>query len=277
MSTRLLYLPGNIVSLLVGWLAHLRLPSALLRRVIRVYCAFYRIDPSSCTRSLSEFASLADFFVREMKPELRPVNGPLVSPVDGVLRDFGSLDSGELSHIKGRRYSVEELLQSSSQARLFRQGFYLNFYLSPADCHHVFCPLAGEVFESVYIPGGLLPVNDFTFRRVSRLFCLNERLVTYIRSDIGTVALVMVGAMCVGQMGVTYDSWRTNTPRSFLDSGGAQVRDYQQAIRYVAGQKLGTFCLGSSVVLLFERKPEGLGKRLAPGMRLYYGSALVDV
>ena len=283
MIARLLYLPSNILSLVVGRLARVRFPRSLSRVLIRAYCRFYRIDLSACSLDLSQFDSLADFFVRDLKPERRPVEGPIVSPVDGVLRDFGPIREGRLSHVKGREYSPGELVQNSEYGRLFSGGFYFNFYLSPADCHHVFSPLAGEIIASSCIPGALFPVNDFALRLVEGLFCINERLVTYIRTERGLVAVVMIGAMCVGQMRVSYDDWNTNATGEIFSwapgaatnrQGTSLMRVYEKPVQIKAGERLGTFHLGSSVVVLFE-KGDLHPANFAAETKVVYGQSLI--
>ena len=56
-----------------------------------------------------------------------------------------------------------------------------------------------------HIPGAFFPVNPMSVRNVAGLFSINERLVTYLDSDVGRVAVVAVAATGVGWITVAYD------------------------------------------------------------------------
>ena len=82
---------------------------------------------------------------------------------------------------------------------------------------------------------------------VDRLFCVNERLVTYVNSPIGLVATVMVGATSVGHITVSYDeSLQTNK-----QSLGGEYH-YTSEHRVARGDELGIFHLGSTAIVLVE-------------------------
>ena len=74
--------------------------------------------------------------------------------------------------------------------------------------------MAGNIVRSVHIPGKLWPVNDWSLANVNELFSINERVVTYIESPQGLVAVVMIGATNVGKISVVYDSFISNTAGS---------------------------------------------------------------
>lgn len=78
----------------------------------------------------------------------------------------------------------------------------------------------------------------------------NERLITYLTSpELGTVALIKVGATNVGSVKVTYDpEIVTNRPRQKQ----LKKKSYDPEPELEKGEELGRFEFGSTVILLFE-------------------------
>ncbi len=262
----------NFFSHLFGKIAEQTTPEILSRCILDTFVRIYKPNLDECARPLGSFASLAEFFVRELKPEARPIAKAPVAPVDGVLRTFGDIREGKLEQIKGRDYSLEGLVQSSALANQFQHGYYLNFYLSPKDCHHVFSPVAGNVTEIKYIPGALFPVNNFAIRNIPGLFLKNERLVTRIAggggSEFGDVLVVMVGAFNVGKLYSAFGEVG-------LGQGGLSTDIAADSSSVAAGQRIGTFGLGSSVVLIFERALMQNALALREGQCVRYGQPLL--
>lgn len=279
MSRLLYFVPKNYLSYLLGRLAEIRLPKPLATWVIGIFATAFRVRLEEAAKPSSEYRSLAEFFTRDLKPSLRPIPPDaanlLLSPVDGKLRALGTIRGGMVEQVKGRTYKLAELLGNDPWAFRFEKGVYFNFYLSPSDYHHVHSPIGGQIMRSTYIPGALWPVGDWWLKRIDGLFCLNERLVTYLAGRFGLLALVMVGATNVGKLSVIYDDWRGNQ----VFSAGAckpQSRDYNPPKHIKAGERLGTFHLGSSVILFCEpgavevqvgRTPRAVryGEKLAEG------------
>lgn len=266
------YVPKNHLSRFVGRLVHARLPRPLARMLVRRFAAAYQIDSDAAAKPLHEYPSIGDFFTRDLREGLRPIESDLVSPVDGVLRNYGTIENGRVEQIKGKTYTVERFLRDESYAARFDRGAYFNLYLSPQDYHHVHAPVSGTVVRSVHIPGKLWPVNEWSLANVDELFSINERVVTYVVCSYGLVAAVMIGATNVGQMSVTYDSFIANSARV----KGVVARDYLPPIPITAGDRLGTFHMGSSVVLMFEPGKVDLARvRLGRGAKVRYGAAML--
>jgi phosphatidylserine decarboxylase len=246
------FVPLSYLSWFVGKLANLPLPQPLARWTIQIFASAYGIDPSLATRPLSDFRSIGEFFTRDLKPEHRPIQAERVFPVDGTLRSVSSLSTdGHIEQVKGKFYSLRQLLAEDSSVARFASGQLWNMYLSPKDAHHIYAPVSGKIVRTVHIPGALWPVNDWALSSVEGLFAVNERIVTYIDSEIGLVAVIMVGATNVGRISLSYlqfetnrAPWKKHTVRSF---------EHAQPICVTCGDKIGTFKMGSSVVLVSER------------------------
>jgi phosphatidylserine decarboxylase len=265
------YVPKNHLSRTVGRLVHARLPRSISRRLVRWFAKTYEIDVDAAEQHIHDYPSIGHFFTRDLREGLRPIEGDLVSPVDGTLRNFGLVTGGNLEQIKGKSYTIARFLGDSAYASRYEQGAFFNLYLSPQDYHHVHSPVSGRIVRSVHIPGKLWPVNDWSIANVNELFSVNERVVTYIDCNYGLVAVAMIGATNVGKISVSYDSFISN-------AGGDRTvaRDYNPPIEIEAGKRLGTFHMGSSVVVLIEPGRIDIARtRLEAGKKVQYGAAIL--
>ena len=168
-----------------------------------------------------------------------------VSPVDGRVLNYGAVSDGRIDQVKGRSYRVDELLDSSVHAKRFENGHYVTVYLSPADYHRIHCPAEGKITGYRYIPGRLYPVNSLGVNNIDGVFAVNERLISFVNTSLGEMAVVKVGATNVGSISVTYAKVRTNL---------GQKTAYDEALkkkkRVERAGELGSFHLGSTVVLV---------------------------
>ena len=266
------YVPKNHLSRTVGRLVHARLPRPVARRLVRWFADTYQIDIDAADRELHESPSIGHFFTRDLREGLRPIESDFVSPVDGVLRNFGLIFDGRLEQIKGKTYTLSRFLGDDDNAKRYENGVFFNLYLSPQDYHHVHSPAGGQIVRSVHIPGKLWPVNDWSLANVDELFSINERVVTYIDCALGRIAAVMIGATNVGKISVVYDSFISNAS----NVSTTVARDYDPSIGVQAGERLGTFHMGSSVVVLLEPGKIDLERvRLEPGKKVQYGAAVL--
>lgn len=266
------YVPKNHLSRTIGRLVHARLPQPIARHLVRWFANTYEIDIDAAERPLHEYGSIGHFFTRDLREGLRPIESDFVSPVDGVLRNFGVVSNGRLEQIKGKTYTLQRFVADEMHSTRYEDGTFFNMYLSPQDYHHVHSPVSGKIVRSVHIPGKLWPVNDWSLANIEELFSINERVVTYIECSLGVVAVVMIGATNVGKISVVYDSFISNA----AGVKNTVARDYTPAINIAAGDRLGTFHMGSSVVLLLEPNRIDLTRvRLEPGHKVQYGAAIL--
>ena len=265
-------LPKNALSRMVGALAHAPLPSSLGQLSIRAFARMYNISFDELAEPLENYKNLGDFFVRRLKPEARPIDDrpeSVVSPSDGHVLNFGRFEDGCFLQAKGRNYTISSLLQDEAAAERFAEGSWLTIYLSPQDYHRVHHPVEGQIKAARYIPGQLWPVNRAGVQHVDGLFCVNERVVTYVDSPLGELAIVMVGATSVGHITMAYDSGLESNRSS---EPGDRV---YEGIPVARGDELGVFHLGSTVILLFanpQMKLEALeeGQAVRMGQRIAF-------
>lgn len=267
-------LPKKSVSRWVGRLA--RSPQS--RRLIPYFIRRFDVDLSQVEKPVTQYKSLLDFFVRGLKEGARPVDpdpSSIVSPVDGIVSQLGEIEKGTILQAKGITYTLDALLGGNEEKiRRFEGGRFLTVYLSPRDYHRIHTPIQGKVMGLTYIPGSLFPVNAVGVRRVRGLFARNERLITYLDSPAGDVALVKVGATNVGSIRVVYDQEIVTNCR-----GRKRIfdRSYPETEELMKGEELGRFEFGSTVILLFEAgRVDWIGD-LSPGRALQMGQPIARV
>ena len=194
---------------------------------------------------IDEYKHFNDFFTRALKDGSRPISdSQLVSPVDGVVSQYGSIKDSLIVQAKGKKYSVEALLAENSKNDLYTS--FVTIYLSPKDYHRIHMPLDGSLKSMKYIPGNLFSVNQRTVDDIDQVFARNERIVCYFDTEYGEIALVMVGAIFVGSMET---SWEGQITPPYNKSVKTFEYDSRQ-IKLSKGEELGRFNMGSTVILL---------------------------
>lgn len=242
---------------------------------IRRFVARYGVDMSEAAEpDLTRYLTFNDFFTRALKPGARPLaQADFVCPVDGRISQLGAIDGEQLLQAKGHVYSTTVLLGGDvTEAARYRDGSFATIYLSPRDYHRIHMPCAGRLRSMVYVPGDLFSVNPTTARGVPGLFARNERVVCLFDGAHGPFALVLVGATIVGSMATVWHGV-VNPPRA------RHIRrwDYtaqQPSIELQAGDEMGRFLLGSTVVLLFPKDTLRFAPDWAPSRPVRLGEAM---
>jgi len=98
------------------------------------------------------------------------------------------------------------------------------------------------------LPGTLRPVKEKTINKRNRVYCRNERIVLFGNSEYGKFACVLVGALFVGKVKLSFDSeLQTNIKRGIVAE-----KKYKKEVVIKKGEEIGYFEMGSSVILLLE-------------------------
>jgi phosphatidylserine decarboxylase len=247
-------LPKRALSRIMGSIWSIPLPRIVRVPVLSVFAKAFHVDSSEAEQPLREYRSIHDFFVRRLKPGTRPVQteaNVVCCPADGRVVEAGYATAGKMMNVKGRGFSLTDLLADSETARALVGGPYLIVYLSPRDYHRVHAPATGSIIAWHHVPGCLFSVNEANLRREAGLFARNERLVTIIDGDeVGLCACVMVAAFGVGNITVGYDA-EVETHRSHFSDGSVRRKHFASPLRVHKGDELGIFHLGSTVIVVF--------------------------
>lgn len=249
-------MPKHLLSRLVGKLAAAEL-GVITTSVIKWFIKQYKIDMNEAAQSEPEaYSSFNAFFTRALKPGIRPLcqdDDYIVHPVDGAVSQCGSIKEGRIFQAKGHDYSSLALLgDQSDDAKRFEGGDFATIYLAPKDYHRIHMPIKGTLSKMTYVPGELFSVNPLTAENVPGLFARNERVVAIFETEIGPMAMVLVGATIVASIETVWAG--TVTPPT-----GKRVFtwDYPtegpEALTLDKGDEMGRFKLGSTVVILFAK------------------------
>ena len=251
------FLPKNLLSFLVGCLVRVPIPDFAKGFVLGGFVKMFSIDLREAALPLADHGSIEDVFTRALQPDARPVTGDYVSPADGMLARAGEATGDDAIQAKGLTYSLADMILGETADEHPDMGLahFQTIYLAPHNYHRVHAPAGGQVTRIRYFPGELWPVNAPTVLRLPRLFVRNERLVFELElDDGGTCYVVMVGALNVGRMVTPLaPELTTNSARRQL---GLRPRSIipGEPIGVKAGDEIGTFMLGSTVVLAWDQK-----------------------
>jgi phosphatidylserine decarboxylase len=245
-------LPRARISHAVGYLADQPLAGPVERAVVGLYSRAYAVALDEC-RERSGWSSFDAFFTRRLRDGARTVDPDpttVLSPADGRVESIGRIGPGGTFTVKGRPYSVEELVGDAHEAARLRGGTGLVVYLSPRDYHRVHAPIGGDIRRIRSMPGDYYPVNALGLRHIPNLFCRNRRVAIEIDggAPLGRVTVVMVVAMIVGRI-TTIGVNDRDVP--FGDHA------FDPPLRVERGEEIGVFHLGSTAVVLAEKRAAG--------------------
>ena len=120
------------------------------------------------------------------------------------------------------------------------------------------------------IPGRLFSVNAVTEAHVPGLFARNERLVLRLRAAFGEYALVLVGAMIVASIDVTWQQGPVSPYRE------RRLR-FPTDVAFERGSVVAAFQLGSTVVVLFPPEAATLAADIEAGSAVKVGTPIATL
>jgi len=219
--------------------------------IIKQVIKQYKVDMSdTLVKDYRDFQTFNHFFTRALKPEARPICGAansIACPVDGAVSQIGKIENGQIFQAKGHSYSLQTLLGNDNSAELFQNGSFATLYLSPRDYHRIHSPLNATLKKMIHIPGKLFSVNSVTVQNVPELFARNERVACIFETDIGPMAVILVGAIFVSSIETTWAG--TITPPN-----GKVIQTWEydnDPVKLHKGGELGRFNMGSTAIVLF--------------------------
>ncbi|MBW0488341.1 hypothetical protein O181_028056 [Austropuccinia psidii MF-1] len=118
-------LPLKSISRLYGSLNSYTLPLWFRVPGYKLYSWIFGVNLEEAEiQDLNQYKSLNDFFMRKLKKDLRPIdpNSILVSPSDGKIINFGTIEGRRVGSVKGLSYSVDALLLGHSQPNLIKSN-----------------------------------------------------------------------------------------------------------------------------------------------------------
>src|SRR5271166_4009623 len=131
-------LPRASIGKAIGKMAELPWPSTVGRAVVGLYSRAYEVKLEECADRA--WPSFDAFFTRRLREGVRAIDDDprtIASPADGRVMSIGRIDAGGRLMVKGRPYSVAELVGDEQEGARFVGGAGCVVYLSPSDYHRV--------------------------------------------------------------------------------------------------------------------------------------------
>ncbi|MGX2972594.1 phosphatidylserine decarboxylase [Helicobacter sp. T3_23-1059] len=270
---------SNKLSILFGKFANYPFPRFFQAIVNSVYVRIFHIDLSDFAPAHT-YPTLNALFTRSLAKSRSFDTDPktLISPSDSVIMEQGKIfveDSAlKALQIKGMSYAIDEFLGESATNLTALDSAkslsFINLYLSPSDYHHYHAPCDMKILEVRYFGGVLLPVNPPSLRKNQNLFIQNERVVV-VAEDLRGQRLyyVAVGALNVGKMIFHFEpKIQTNA-----QPNAKEIYHYNPPIEVKKGDELGTFMMGSTIVLIAQ----GLFLQSQTGTKVKQGDIIASL
>ncbi len=229
-----------------------RMHSPSSRAKIKPFIEQFNINTDELVRPVESFTCFNDFFIRQLKPDARPIDrepSHLISPADSRLIAY-PIQQSTVVPVKGRAFTVTELLRDEALAARYDNGLCLIFRLAPVDYHRFGYIDDGEQGAVRVINGFYRSVNPLALWKGLNIFPENQRELCVLHTrNFGDVLHVDVGATSVGRI------------IQHQRAGGAMRR----------GNEKGYFEFGGSTsILLFQagrmRLDEDIAKYSAQGI-----------
>lgn len=207
--------------------------SRISRFVVPSFAKIYKLNQNEMEKALNEYYTLHDLFIRTLKKEARLIDknqNSVVSPVDAVIEDIGSIKETSEMLVKGKSYSIQEMLGTDQAVTKYLNGTYMVLYLSPSHYHRIHSPVEGTIVKQWTLGSKSYPVNKMGLKYGVRTLAKNYRMITEVNTASGHIAIVKVGAMFVNSIEKTH-----------------------KGMNLQKGEEMAYFSFGSTVVLLFEK------------------------
>ncbi len=202
------------------------------RSKVKPFIRDFAVDSSEFLDPVESYRSFNDFFIRKLKPESRPIDEKsdvVILPADARYLVFPNIEKADGFWVKGKKFSLKDLLQDDVLAARYAQGALAMARLCPVDYHRFHFPLDCVPGKARLINGPLYSVNPIALKRNIAYLSQNKRMITELETEkFGKVLYVEVGATYVGSIHQTY------TPSKV----------------YPKGEEKGYFSFGGSCLLV---------------------------
>jgi len=267
-------LPHHFLSKIMSKFTHSKCKiwkNLMISQIIKIY----GVNMSEAKeQDINNFASFNHFFTRELTSGARPittVENAIACPADGAVSQAGLIKQGEIFQAKGKSFTAFDLLGGNAEtAKPFENGSFTTIYLSPKDYHRLHMPIKGTLTEMIHIPGRLFSVNGATANSVQGLFARNERVACLFDTELGPMALILVGAIFVSSVETTWHG--VVTPPSIESVRSWQYQENAPVIE--KGEEMGRFNMGSTIIVLFGKDKIEWEEQFKAGKKVKLGEMI---
>lgn len=187
----------------------------------------------------------------------------MIAPCDSTIMELGACENGIAMQIKGKTYCVRDFIKNDLE-----EGYsFVNFYLSPSDYHRFHAPLNLKIRRLEFVSGKLKSVNEKSLLQCGDVFTQNKRVVLECEDDFGeTLYFVAIGALNVGKIQIHF----APDVAEFEES---QTLEFAEPIFVKKGDEMGSFLMGSTIVLLSKNWEYQLKLR----EKVYFGQCIAKL
>ncbi len=265
--------PRRLLTQWMGWFSEIESPW-LTKLSIGIWKLFADdLDLSEAKKT--EYKSLRDCFIRELKPGARKVDQKeeiITSPCDAIIGAFGKIQGTQVFQAKSYPYELSDLIPDRVLQEKYRDGSFVTLRLKSSMYHRFHAPLDCQVKKINYISGDTWNVNPIALKRIEKLFCKNERAVLelHLNQHQGSITLVPVAAILVASM-------RFHCINQTLDLKYQGPNIINCNASYSKGDEMGYFQHGSTIIVFASKEFElckslNLGDRISMGQELFIAS-----
>lgn len=197
---------------------------------------FLKEDPRS-------YLTFNDFFIREIKPEKRPIASPedasiVISAADCRLSVFNSVKDAHDLFIKGKTFELHNLISKhaneSDALKIAQVKEWIsddlsmaNFRLAPMDYHRFHSPVSGKIESIYHIDGEYFTVEPKALESDIDVLGENSRSIITIQSEkYGKVLFIPIGAEAVGKTNLLIEEGQhisKGDELGYFDYGGSDI------------------------------------------------------
>jgi phosphatidylserine decarboxylase len=190
----------------------------------------FQVDPSEFLKDPASYSSFNDFFIRKLKPGARPIaqgGDVAILPADGRYLVYPNIAKVDGFLVKGKKFSLQELLGRKDLASLYEEGAMVIARLCPTDYHRFHFPCNCTPSEPELVSGFLHSVNPLALRKKIEIFSQNKRAITTLQTRyFGQVLFIEIGATCVGTIHQTFaphESYSKGEEKGYFSFGGSSL------------------------------------------------------
>jgi len=265
-------IPRRYATLFMGWFS--RIENPLVSGLSLAIWKLFSDELNLAEAKKTQFKSLHDCFIRELKPGVRPINqNPqvIVSPCDAIVGGHGQIDGIELIQAKGFPYTLMDLLADNALVERYRDGIFVTLRLQSTMYHRFHAPYDCRITDVSYISGDTWNVNPIALKRVARLYCKNERAVIdlQLKNMTAKLTLVPVAAILVASI-------KLHCLDQVLNLKYPGPNKMTCDTSYNKGDELGYFHQGSTIIV-FGTKEFSINENITDGSEIRMGQPLLMV
>lgn len=262
-------IPRLTLTKFMGWFSQIKHPW-VKNASLFVWQAIADLNLAEAKKS--NFESLHDCFVRELKPGARPIDpqtNTFTSPCDGIVGAMGRVEAGRLYQVKGFPYTLRELLGDDPALSEWEDGWFVTLRITSSMYHRFHAPYQGSLKRVKYFSGDTWNVNPIALKRIEKLFCKNERalLELSVGASAHKVALVPVAAVLVASI-------RLHALDTLLSAAYAGPLEIPCDCPFQKGEELGWFQHGSTI-LVFAPPSFRFAPHIREGAPIKMGESLM--